>query len=136
MQVAALPRLAGPASCGGVGVGGDLGGGLFAGGGLSLWAVVRPAVLGFLGMGGEDFAGLLCGADDAFADEVEEAGDVLEADGGRGVGAEDADALPGGLDDLGVGPGAGHHRLVPDVVVDDVALAAAVVSFPADQALA
>lgn len=52
------------------------------------------------------------------------------------MGAEDADALPCGLDDLGDGPGAGHHRLVPDVVVDDVALAAAFVAFAADEALA
>lgn len=38
----------------------------------------------------EDFAGLFRGAGRAFADEVEEAGDVLEAGAGRGVGAEEA----------------------------------------------
>jgi hypothetical protein len=50
-------------------------------------------------------------------------------------GAEDADALPCGLDDLGVGPGAGDHRLIPEIVVDDVALAAALVAFPAYEGL-
>jgi len=34
----------------------------------------------------EDLAGLLGGAGGALADEVEEAGDVLEARGGRGAG--------------------------------------------------
>ena len=48
----------------------------------------------------EDFADLLRGAEDALADEVAEAGDVLEAGGGRAVAAEDADALPCGLGDL------------------------------------
>ena len=57
----------------------------------------------------------------------------MEAGGGRGVGAEDADALACGFGELGVVPGAAHHRLVPEVVVDDVALAAAFVSFPADE---
>lgn len=48
----------------------------------------------------EDFAGLFGGAGDAFADEVEEAGDFLQADGGGGVGAEDGDALACGFDEL------------------------------------
>ena len=81
----------------------------------------------------EDLAGLLRGAGDALTDEVEVAGDVLEAGGGRGVGAEDADPLPCGLGELGVVPGAADHRLVPEVVVDEVALAAAFVVFPADE---
>jgi hypothetical protein len=34
------------------------------------------------------------------------------------------------------GPRAGHHRLIPDVVVHDVALAAAFAAFPPDQILA
>ncbi|GAB2859304.1 hypothetical protein GCM10027074_27970 [Streptomyces deserti] len=51
----------------------------------------------------EDLAGLLRGADEALGDEVDEAGDVLEAGGGRGVGAEDADALACGLGELGAG---------------------------------
>ncbi len=55
--------------------------------------------------------------------------------GGRGVGAEDADALPGDLAEVGGGAGAGRHGLIHDVVVDDVALAA-FVAFPADEALA
>jgi hypothetical protein len=84
----------------------------------------------------EDLAGLLRGAGGALGDEVEEAGDVLEAGGGRGAGAEDANALPCDLRPLGAGPGAGHHRLVPEVVVDEVALAAAFVAFAADEGLA
>ena len=43
-------------------------------------------VWGCSGFGVEDFAGLFGGAGDAFADEVEEAGDVLQAGGGGGVG--------------------------------------------------
>ena len=50
---------------------------------------------GRLGAGVEDLAGLLGRAGGVLADEVEEAGDVLEA-GGGGAGAEDADPLPGG----------------------------------------
>lgn len=78
---------------------------------------------------------MLRGSGDAFADEVDEAGDVLEAAGGGGAWAEDADALPCGLGEPGVRAGAGDHRLVPDVGVDDVPLAAAFVAFPADQTL-
>jgi hypothetical protein len=37
----------------------------------------------------EDLTDLLCGAEDALADEVAEAGDVLQAGGGVGVAAED-----------------------------------------------
>src|SRR5580700_1353208 len=89
---------------------------------------------GRFGFGVEDFADLLRGAQDALADEVTEAGDVLQAGGGRAVAAEDADALPCGLGDLGDAAGTGDRRLVPDVVVDEVAIAAAFVAFPADEA--
>ncbi|MYS63243.1 DUF4097 family beta strand repeat protein [Streptomyces sp. SID5473] len=68
-----------------------------------------------------------------FADEVEEAGGVFEAVRGRGAAAEDTDALPRGLDEPVVGPGAAAHRLVPEVVVDGVALAAASVAGPAEK---
>ncbi|GAA2463525.1 hypothetical protein GCM10010405_55060 [Streptomyces macrosporus] len=87
----------------------------------------------------EDLAGLPRGACDALGDDGDdggEAGDVLQAGGGRGAGAEDVHALPGDRHEVGGGPGAGQHRLVPDVVVDDVAFAAAFAGFPADEALA
>ncbi len=84
----------------------------------------------------EELPGLAGGAGDALADEVGEAGDALQARGGRGAGAEDADALACGRPELGGAAGSGHRRLVPDVVVDDVALAAAFVALPADEALA
>jgi pimeloyl-ACP methyl ester carboxylesterase len=48
----------------------------------------------------EDFAGLFGSTGDAFADEVEEAGDVLQAGGGGGVGTQDGDALACGFDEL------------------------------------
>jgi hypothetical protein len=56
--------------------------------------VVRSLVVRLVGFGFgvEDLAGLLRGAGEALGDEVEEARDVLEAGGGRGVGAEDAAA--------------------------------------------
>jgi hypothetical protein len=82
----------------------------------------------------EDFGRLLGGAGDAFADESEEAGDVLEADGGGGVGAEDVDVSECGFDELVVGSGAGDRRLVEEFVVDDVGVAAAFVALPADEA--
>lgn len=83
----------------------------------------------------EDFADLLRGAEHALAHELAEAGDVLQAGGGRAVAAEDADTLSCDLGDLGGTAGAGDRRLVPDVVVDEVALATALVAFPADEAL-
>jgi hypothetical protein len=91
---------------------------------------------GCFGSRAEDLAGLLGRAGGALADDLEEAGDVLEAGGGWGAGAEDADALACGLDDPVVVPGAGDRRLVPDLVVDDVALAAASVALAADEVLA
>jgi hypothetical protein len=84
----------------------------------------------------EDFTGLFGGPGDAFADEVEEAGDVLQAGGGGGVGAEDGDALACGFGELVVGSGAGDGRLIEEFVVDDVAVAAAFAAFSADEALA
>lgn len=90
---------------------------------------------GSLGSAVEDFTGLFCGADDALADEVEEPGDVLQAGGSRGVRAEEGNALPCGLDELVVGPGAGDRGLVEELVIDDVAVTAAFVAFAADQAL-
>src|ERR1700733_5500305 len=41
---------------------------------------------------------------------------------------------PGGLGDLGDAAGTGDRRVVPDVAVDEVAFAAALVAFPADEA--
>lgn len=78
----------------------------------------------------QDLAGLLRRAGDALADEVEEAGDVLKAAGHRGPGADDPGALPGDLHELGVGPRAGGHCLVPEAVIAEVALAAAFLAFP------
>src|SRR5690606_31689434 len=52
------------------------------------------------------------------------------------AGPHDADPLPRGLGDLRRGPGAGHHGLVPDVVVDAVALTTALLALPPDEALA
>src|SRR4051794_24188552 len=84
----------------------------------------------------QDLAGLVRGAGDALGDEVDEAGDVLQAGRGRGVGAEDAHALPGDPAEVGGGPGARHRGLVQDVVVDDVALATPLVPLAADEPLA
>jgi hypothetical protein len=39
---------------------------------------------------------------------------------------------PAGLHELGVGPDAGDHCLVPEAVIDEVALAAAFLAFPPD----
>lgn len=50
--------------------------------------------------------------------------------------AEDGDALARVLDELVVGPGAGDGGLVEEFVVDDVAVAAALVVFSPDEALA
>lgn len=52
-----------------------------------VWTWLGGVVRGCFEFGVEDFAGLFGGAGDAFADEVEEAGDVLQAGGGDGVGA-------------------------------------------------
>src|SRR5690242_13447660 len=56
----------------------------------SLRSLVGSGLLipGFRGPGVEDVTGLFRCPGDAFADEVEESGDVLEADGGRGTGAK------------------------------------------------
>lgn len=65
------------------------------------------------------------------ADEVEEAGDVLQTAGRGGVGAEDGNALACDVGELVVGPGAGDRRLVEEFAVDEVAVAAAFVAFSA-----
>src|SRR5215467_10893459 len=67
------------------------------------------ALRGCFGFGMEDVADLFGGAEDALADEVAEAGDVLQAGGGRAVAAEDAYALPCRLGDLGDAAGAGDR---------------------------
>src|SRR5215469_12174405 len=72
---------------------------------ICLGGVVR----GCSGFGVEDVADLFGGAEDALADEVAEAGDVLQAGGGRAVAAEDAYALPCRLGDLGDAAGAGDR---------------------------
>src|SRR5262249_48164843 len=64
---------------------------------------------GCFGFSVEDVADLFGGAEDALADEVAEAGDVLQAGGGRAVAAEDPYALPCGLGDLGDAAGAGDR---------------------------
>ncbi|MFI6535928.1 hypothetical protein ACIBHY_26000 [Nonomuraea sp. NPDC050547] len=76
------------------------------------------------------------GADEVVVDVAEEPAHVPQAGTAGSGGAEDRGSPLGDVGQLGVHPGTGQERPVPDVLVDDVAVAPlSRVAFAADQFL-